>query len=305
MSHPSDTIDGFVRRGIDVDHGHLSYQTAGRSGPAVVLLHGASLDNGSITWRPLAEDLTRDHRVFAPDLPKHGHSWPWRARADQRGLEEVLLRLMDHWRLPQATLIGLSLGATVSLGTALRAPDRVERLVLASCGGIQPRVSAHELSYLSLRAPVSWALTRMQTAASLRGFARSKLPFADDVTEAEIDRLAAAYVAEYAAKRRHGGHVFSDWNRFEIGPRRMRTDHTPRLGELACPTLFLHGADDRAVPVALARDAAHRVRQGRLEVVAGAGHFLPQDHPRQVTSIVRSFLDAKAQADEAPNQRSS
>lgn len=288
-------IAGFHRGGVDFDEGHVEYQTAGARGAAVILLHGASLDNGSITWRRVAEDLAADHRVFSPDLPKHGDSWPWRARADQRALEDVLLRLMDHWSLPSATLIGLSMGATVSLGTALRAPDRVERLVLASCGGIQDRVRAHELAYLSMRAPMSWALTRIQTTRSLESFARSRLHHAEDVTDAEIDWLAAAYVAEYASKRRNGGHVFSDWNRFEIGPRQMRTDHMPRLSEVSCPTLFIHGELDDAVPVRLARDAARRVPESRLETVPGAGHFLAQDHPREVARIVRSFLTAPEQ----------
>lgn len=278
------------RSGVDLDEGHLAYQTLGHEGPAVILLHGASLDNGSITWRRVATDLATDHRVFSPDLPKHGDSWPWRARADQRGLQDVLTRLMDHWGLPSATLVGLSLGAAISLGTALHHPDRVERLVLASTGGIQDRVRAHELSFLSLRAPISWALTRMQSVKSLDRFARTVLPYADDVTDTEIDWLAAAYVAEYKAKRRHGGHLFSDWNRFEVGPRRMRTNHMPRLPELSCPTLLIHGEHDDAVPVELAREAASRVPNGQIEIVPGAGHFVAQDHPREVVRIVRRFL---------------
>ncbi|MEU3271138.1 alpha/beta hydrolase [Saccharomonospora sp. NPDC006951] len=278
--------------GVDLAEGRLAYRIAGDNGPAVILLHGASLDNGSITWRKVAEDLATDHRVFCPDLPKHGGSWPWRARADQRALEELLLRLMDHWELSSATFVGLSLGATVSLGVALREPDRVERLVLTSCGGLQDRVKAHELAYLSLRTPVSWALTRMQSAKQLERFARTKIPFADEVTEADVDRLAGAYVAEYESKRRNGGHLFSDWNRFEVGPRRMRTNHLPRLSEVSCPTLFIHGEDDDAVPVELVREAANRVRDARLAVVKGAGHFVPQDHPRDVVRLVRDFLTA-------------
>lgn len=278
------------RSGVDLLEGHVAYQVLGHEGPAVILLHGASLDNGSITWRRVAEDLATDHRVFSPDLPKHGDSWPWRACADQRGLQGVLVRLMDHWGLSRATLVGLSLGAAVSIGTALEHPGRVERLVLASAGGIQRRVRAHELSFLSLRTPVSWSLTRMQSVKSLDRFARTMLPYADDVTDAEIDWLAAAYVAEYRSKRRHGGHLFSDWNRFEVGPRQMRTNHMPALSEVSCPTLFIHGEHDDAVPVELAREAASRVPDGQLEVVPGASHFVAQDHPREVVRIVRRFL---------------
>lgn len=286
----SDHELGIERNGVDLEEGHLAYQVLGCQGPAVILLHGASLDNGSLTWRHVAKDLATDHRVFSPDLPKHGASWPWRARADQRGLQDVLTRLMDHWGLSSATLVGLSLGAAISLGTALETPDRVERLVLVSTGGIQDRVRSHEFSFLFLRTPLSWALTRMQSAKSLDRFARTVLPYADDVTAAEIDWLAAAYVAEYRSKRRHGGHLFSDWNRFEVGLRRMRTNHMSRLPELSCPTLFIHGEQDDAVPVELAREAASRVPDAQLEVVPGAGHFVAQDHPREVVRIVRRFL---------------
>ena len=288
---PLTNISGFERRGIDLDDGHVSYQVGGVTGPAVILLHGASLDNGSITWRQVAEDLSRDHRVYTPDLPKHGASWPWRARADQRGLESVVIDLMDAWGVGSASLVGLSMGAAVALGTALNNPERVDALVLAACGGIQDRVRAHEISYLSLRAPISWALTRLQSPKALEDFARSKLPYADDVTDQDVDFLARAYRVEYEAKRRGGGHLFSDWNRFEVGFRRMRTNFMPRMEELRRPTLFLHGDRDDAVPLALAEEAARRTLLGRIQVIEGASHFLPQDHPVETVRAVREFLE--------------
>lgn len=283
-------IDGFERHGLDLVEGHVSYQVRG-SGSPVVLLHGASLDNGSITWRHAARELSVDHLVYSPDLPKHGESWPWSAHADQDGLESVVLRLLDAWELSSATLVGLSMGATAGLGIALNNPERVDRLVLASCGGIQERVSAHELSYLSLRAPVSWALTRLQSATSLAHFARNRLPYAEYVTEEDINRLATAYLTEYESKRQHKGHLFSDWNRFEIGPRRMRTNHLPRIDELKCPTMFVHGSRDEAVPAELAVEAADRAQRGRVEIIEGAGHFLPQDHPAETVRSIRRFLN--------------
>ena len=193
------------------------------------------------------------------------------------------------------TIIGLSMGATVGLGVALNHPNRVNRLVLASCGGIQDRVGAHELSYLSLRTPVSWALSRLQSAKSLTHFAKNKLPYADYITENYIDRLTSAYLTEHESKRQHGGHLFSDWNRFEIGPRRMRTNHLPRIEKLTCPTLFVHGSRDEAVPAELAIEAADAAERGRVEIIEGAGHFLPQDHPDETVRVVRRFLEEDAE----------
>jgi pimeloyl-ACP methyl ester carboxylesterase len=297
LTHPlenTSAIEKFERYGLDFAEGHISYQVHG-SGQPVVFLHGASLDNGSITWRHVARDLSDDHLVYSPDLPKHGESWPWSARADQSGLESVVLRMLDAWDLSSVTIVGLSMGATVGLGVALNHPDRVNRLVLASCGGIQDRVGAHELSYLSLRTPVSWTLTRLQSAKSLTQFARNRLPYAKYITEDDIDRLTSAYLTEYESKRQHGGHLFSDWNRFEIGPRRMHTNHLPRIEELTCPTLFVHGSRDEAVPAELAIKAADTAERARAEIIEGAGHFLPQDHPAETVRIVRRFLEESAE----------
>lgn len=272
---------------VDLREGHISYRSTGESGPAVVLLHGAGLDNSRMTWARLMRELAATHRLFAPDLPKHGASWPWHARADQRSQEDVLLRLLDHWGLGSATFVGLSLGAAISLGVALEHPERVERLVLASCGAIQDRVPGNELAYLSLRTPISWLITRTQSERTLNRFTRTRIPFSG-VTPEEVDELAALMAEEFRAKQ--NGHMFSDWNRFEIAFRGMRSNFMPRLGAVTCPTLFVHGSDDDAVPLRYAREAADRVPGARLEVIDGASHFAPMDHPEQVNAAIGDFL---------------
>lgn len=61
---------------IDLPAGRIHYRIMGRAGPPVVLLHGAGVDNGAWIWRYLAPALAADHRVYVPDHPKHGGSWP-------------------------------------------------------------------------------------------------------------------------------------------------------------------------------------------------------------------------------------
>ncbi len=275
---------------VDLPGGRIHYRIMGKSGPPIVLLHGGGIDSGDWVWRWLAPDLATDHRVFVPDQPKHGRSWPWRTRAGQHVQEDMLGRMLDHWELESPTLIGLSLGSATGLGYALRSPERVSRLVLTSCGGIQDRVQSHELAWLSLRRPFSWLIGRSMTAESMRRWVRTKVRFADYVPRADIDALADIAAEELLTKRGHGGHMFCDWNRYETAPRHHRVNFTDRMGELTQPTIFIHGADDTAVPVRYPREAAAAAAQGQLAVIEDAGHFVPVERPREYADVVREFL---------------
>lgn len=274
--------------------GTIHYRILGDAGPPVVLMHGGGIDNGDWTWHWLAPELARDHRVHVLDHPRHGHSWPWHARADQRGQEDMLERMLDHWQLDAATLVGLSLGAATALGHALRHPDRVQRLVLTSCGGLQHRVQTHEIAWLSLRTPLSWLISRAMTPEATRRWIRSNVAFADYVPAADNDALADLAAEEVVIKREHGGHIFSDWNRFETAPRHHRANFLSRIPELSQPVLFVHGENDSAVPLRYPRQAATAAPRGQLAVIEGAGHFVPVERPREYGAVVRTFLSEAA-----------
>lgn len=281
---------------VDLPAGTLHYRMLGESGPPVVLLHGGGIDNGDWMWRWLAPDLAADHRVYVIDQPKHGRSWPWHARADQSGQEDMLAAMMDHWGLESATLVGLSLGGATALGYALQHPERVHRLVLTSTGGLQHRVQSHELAWLSLRTPLSWLISRSMTAQSMRRWVRTKVAFAEYVPQADVEALADGAAEELLTKRAHGGHMFCDWNRFETAPRHHRANFMSRIPELPHPILFVHGEDDAAVPVRYPREAAAAAPRGRLAVIPQAGHFVPVERPREYASVVREFLSETASA---------
>lgn len=113
-----------------VDGIDLRYDVTG-TGPAVVLLHGSVLSRA--IWRGLGylEPLAQHHTVIRVDLRGHGRSGtPHEAQAyTQERFVADLLAVLDAEQHPRASLLGYSLGARVALSTAVRHPDRVERLV--------------------------------------------------------------------------------------------------------------------------------------------------------------------------------
>ena len=80
-------------------------------------------------------------------------------------------------------------------------------------------------------------------------------------------------------------------------------DLTPRLGDIAVPTLFIAGEFDEARPDTLAEFAA-AVPGARLEVIAGVAHASASRAPELYRSIVRSFIrEIESRAGPAGNAR--
>src|ERR671923_786841 len=115
-------------------HGHrVTYRTAGR-GPVLLLLHG--ITDSSQTWERVAPLLSERFALVAPDLLGHGDSATPRGDyslgAHASGVRDVLTAL-GHER---ATVIGHSLGGGIAMQFAYQFPERSERLVLVSSGGL-------------------------------------------------------------------------------------------------------------------------------------------------------------------------
>jgi len=70
-----------------------------------------------------------------------------------------------------------------------------------------------------------------------------------------------------------------------------REDFTPRLSEVDVPALVIWGDRDPAISQDHARALAEGLPQGRLEIVAGAGHGVNFTHPDAVNALLEHFLE--------------
>ena len=121
-----------------VIHGHrVSFRRAG-TGSALVLIHG--ITGSSRTWEDVIPPLAERHTVIAPDLLGHGESAKPRGDyslgAYASGVRDLLIAL----GIDKATVVGHSLGGGVAMQFAYQFPERVERLVLVSSGGLGEEV---------------------------------------------------------------------------------------------------------------------------------------------------------------------
>jgi pimeloyl-ACP methyl ester carboxylesterase len=109
---------------------------------------------------------------------------------------------------------------------------------------------------------------------------------------ADPDTVDDSMVEEaYQLARRPGAwQAFERTARDEVRHSGRRTDFTDRLGDLAVPTLVVHGESDPVVPVGWARRAAERIPGARLAVLPGVGHLAPREAPGAFNVTVTSFL---------------
>ena len=148
-------------------HGHsVTYRTAG-SGPVLLLLHGIA--NSSETWEPVAADRCEHFTLIAPDLLGHGKSATPRGDyslgAHASGARDLLTALgHDH-----VTVVGHSLGGGIAMQFAYQFPERCERLVLVSSGGLGRDV--HLLLRAASLPGADWVLPVL-TSRGLRGVGR-------------------------------------------------------------------------------------------------------------------------------------
>src|SRR5215212_8694137 len=110
----------------------MFYLKRGRSGPALVCIHGAGGTHAH--WGYQLRDLSAVAQVYAIDLPGHGRSAP-PGRGSIAGYAAALYDWMDTLGLDRAALIGHSMGGAVALWMALEAPERVAGLGLVGAGG--------------------------------------------------------------------------------------------------------------------------------------------------------------------------
>jgi pimeloyl-ACP methyl ester carboxylesterase len=101
------------------------------SGQPLVLLHGAFSAIGT-SFGALLPDLARGRQVIAFELQAHGHTADIERPMTIEQLADDVAAAIRHLGIERADIFGYSLGAGIALHLAIRHPDAVRKLVLAS-----------------------------------------------------------------------------------------------------------------------------------------------------------------------------
>jgi pimeloyl-ACP methyl ester carboxylesterase len=284
-----EAADCFEAHEVDL-HGHRAvYRTAGR-GPTVVLIHG--MINSSRHWQAVAERLAVSHRVVAPDLIGHGDAATPRGDYSLGAHAASIRDLLTTIGIERATIVGHSLGGGVAMQFFYQFPQRTERLVLISSGGL-----GREVSPLLRGAALPGASPLLRLAAHPRlvdaiDAASGRLRAGGRPKGVYLEAIARALrpLREPGARRAflqtlrsvidaHGQHVSA-------------ADRLYLLGDMA--TLIVWGERDRTIPIEHGRAAHAAIPRCRFETLPRAAHFPHLEDPDGLAATLADFLATTA-----------
>jgi pimeloyl-ACP methyl ester carboxylesterase len=260
---------------------------AGQTDAPVLLLHGGGYDSAFRSYKQSIGPISQYHTVFAPDWPGYGESDKPKMRYTTEYYVDFLGRLMDALGLEKVSLVGNSMGGAISLGFSLRSPQKVEKLVLVDSHGLGKEVPGRVMSYVMVRLPL---LNRL--AWAVMGRSRRMIRWSLQSVFHDPQAVTRSLVEEdfQEAKKPRVGQAFRSWLRSEIGLGGFRTNFVEELHTLAMPTLILHGAEDRYVPVSWARRAHTLIKDSELHIFPQCGHWLTREKPTEFNRAVLGFL---------------
>lgn len=113
----------------DVNGIKLYHEVYGQGDP-LVLLPGGLMTIGEMST--LLEPFAKTHKVIAVELQGHGRTADTDRPLKMETMGDDIAALLDQLNIPEADVVGLSLGAAVGLRTAIQHPEKVRRLVVIS-----------------------------------------------------------------------------------------------------------------------------------------------------------------------------
>jgi pimeloyl-ACP methyl ester carboxylesterase len=267
-------------------HGRrVIYRVAG-DGPPIVLIHG--MLNSSSHWRSVALSLASEYTVIAPDLIGHGDSAAPRGDYSLGAHAASIRDLLAAIGIDRASIVGHSLGGGVAMQFFYQFPQRVERLVLVSSGGLGREVTA---SLRSAALPGVSPLLAMTIRPRLVGaLARGGALMRERGVGAGV-YLQAAARALRPLQSAESREAFLQTLRAVIDVHGQRVSATDRLYLLeALPTMIVWGERDNTIPLAHGREAHEAIPHSRFETIAGAAHFPHLEEPDALSALLRDFM---------------
>ena len=243
------------------------------TGHAIVFSHGTLMD--ATQFLPQLGHLENKYRcvsynsrVLTRNPSSHG----------LRDLVKDCHDLLDIVGIERCVLTGMSVGGYMALEFALTYPERLEGLILIdsmSQGYTQAEQDAYGQAFAKL-AVDGMVPKEFAEWAALYCFGPTTRACNPDLVKYWVDRWSDTVPARAVFYQAYS------WI--------WKNDITAWLGEIAVPTLLVHGEEDLPVPIDRTRTMLNALPNGTLARIPRAGHTSNLENPEAVNQAIASFL---------------
>jgi 2-hydroxymuconate-semialdehyde hydrolase len=253
-----------------------NYHEQGEGAP-VLLIHGSGPGvTGWANWRLTMPALAKRFRVLAPDMVGFGYTErPAGVQYNMDTWVSHIVSFMDAMGIERAHVVGNSFGGALALALAIRAPQRVKRLVLMGSAGIA--------------FPITEGLDRVwgytPSLENMRGLL-DVFAYDRNLVNDELARM------RYEASIRPGfqeafSHMFP-------APRQRGVDGlaSPVEAIRALPheTMVVHGREDKVIPLDSSYQLFGLIPKAQLHVFGQCGHWTQIEHAARFNQLVGDFF---------------
>lgn len=257
----------------------INYERAG-AGEPLLLIQG--LRGTHLSWgKPFKALLEDSFECVAFDNRGAGLSGPPEEPFTTAEMAADAVGLLDALDIERAHVLGISMGGMIAQELALAHPDRILTLTLGCtyCGGEGSQLTDPADSTPMLEAMASGDPERIFRAAwelnASPGFR------AEESRYAAFHEMASALPVAQETTQLQLQAIFGH-------------DTSARLGEVALPTLVIHGSEDKVLPVPNGHQVASLIPGSRLEIYEGCGHLFWWEQPERSAELIREHALAAA-----------
>lgn len=263
--------------------GHrLRYIKAGR-GPNLVLLH--TLRTQLDIFQKVIPTLARHFTVYALDYPGHGYSDIPKVDYEPKLFVDAVVGFVDELDIRDATLAGISIGGTIALLMAAQHNPRVKKVIAINAydygggGGVRRSSPVAKLIFGLALIPVLG-----DTVMRFRNRMVERPIFEGGVAEA--DAMPARLLEELYLVGTRPGH-YKAFTSLLRNARKWDEAHA-HYPDIEVPVLLVYGERDWSKPSE--RELTFQdVSGAKMHTVAGGGHFLSLDRPREFEQLITEF----------------
>ena len=258
------------------------YRIQGAGSP-VVLIHGigSSLEDWDLNFDPLAEH----HCVWALDLVGNGRSDKPAAPYTMVYFSNFVRDFLATQGLDRVSLVGSSLGGTVTLDFAIRHPEQVDRLVLVDPAGL-----GRDLTLL-FRLSTLPVLGKQLTKPSLKGSEQLQRSFFFDqsLVTPELMRFKYELSNQPGMQDAMLATLRANVNLRGVKPA-VVSDLADNLSRITAPTLVIWGRENHTIPVAQAEVARKGIPNVEVHIFDKCAHAPMIESPAAFNELVLKFL---------------